>query len=105
MQLIGHKEINGINMVRLGLAKCLKTGLLRTPNYGSNWEMKTLDELRPLYQKVLGLLKTAKFGEYLAFQAVFGDEVAIRVALNGEMDLPPFVTAEQKKEVAKSNYM
>jgi hypothetical protein len=105
MEYIGHKEINGINMVRLGLAKCLKPGLLRTPSYGSNWEMKTLEELRPLYQRVLTLLKTAKHGEYLAFAEVFGEEVAIRVALNGEMDMPPFVTAEQKKEVAKSNYM
>jgi len=91
-------------MVRLGLAKCLKNGLLKTPNYGSNWEMKTLEELQPLYKKVIGLLKTAKHGEFLAFREVFGEHVAIRVALNGEMDMPAFVTAEQKQEVARSNY-
>src|ERR1700733_9103781 len=101
---VGHKEINGINMVRLGLAKCLKSGLLRTPSYGSNWEIKPLDELHPISEKIMGLLKTTKHGEYLAFQEVFGEEVAIRAALNGEMDMPPFVTAEQKKRVARSNY-
>ena len=100
----GHKEINGINMVRLGLGKCLRHGLLRTPSYGSNWEMKSLDELKPIYQKVMGHLKTGKHGEYLAFREVFGEEVAIRVGLDGEMELPAFVTAEQKKAVAKSNY-
>jgi hypothetical protein len=88
----------------LGLAKCLKNGLLRTPNYGSNWEMKTLEELHPIYDKVMGLLKGAKHGEYLAFKEVFGEQVAIQVALNGDMDVPAFVTPEQKSEVARSNY-
>ena len=49
-------------------------------------------------------MKTEKFGKYLAFQEVFGDQVAIQVTLDGDMDLPPFVIAEQKKEVARSNY-
>jgi hypothetical protein len=96
---IGHKEIHAVNMVRIGLGKCLRPGLLRTPNYGSNWEMKTLEELRPLYNKVIGLLKTAKYGEYLACKEVFGEGGAIRVAMNGGMDMPPFVTTEQRKSV------
>jgi hypothetical protein len=90
-------------MVRMGLAKCLKDGLIRTPNYGSNWEMKPLDELHPLYEKVMKLFKTGKHGEYQAVKEVFGEQVAIRVAMNGDMDMPPFVTAEQKNEVARSN--
>lgn len=101
--LSGHKEIHAINMVRMGLAKCLKPGLIRTPNYGSNWEMKTLDELRPLYNKVIGFLKTTKHGEYLAFKEVFGEEAAIRVAMNGDMEVPAFVTAEQKNNIVRSN--
>lgn len=101
--ILGHKEINGPNMVRIGLAKCLKDGLLRTPNYGSNWEMKSLDELRPLYDKVMVLLKSGKHGEYLAVKEVVGEQIAIRAAMNGEMEMPLFVTAEQKKEVSRSS--
>jgi hypothetical protein len=74
----------------------LSPGVLKAAKYKINWEMKTLQQLKPLYDKVMVFLQKTEHGEYLAFRELFGEEVAIRVAMKGEMKLPAFVTNAQK---------
>ena len=81
------------------VARALAPTVLRVAKHKSNWEMKTLAELKPLYDKVMCFLKTTKHGEYLAMRELFGEVVALRVAMRGEMKVPSFVTSEQKREI------
>lgn len=46
--------------------------------------------LKPLYDKVMGfLVERPPFGEYFAMQEIFGQDVANRVAMGGEIMPPP----------------
>jgi hypothetical protein len=72
---------------------------LRAAKYKRNFEMKSLAELKPLYDKVMEFLTKTEHGEYLAMRELFGEEVAIRVAMKGEMKVPVFVTNQQKAAV------
>ena len=88
----------------MGLAKCSSTGFLTRARYGKNWQMKSLAELKPLYEKILQLLLEKEFGEFLAMKELFGEDVAIRVAMKGEMKVPPFVTRERQRAVENGEY-
>jgi hypothetical protein len=84
------------------MAKCSSVGFLRTAKNKINWEMKSLSELKPLYDKVMGFLRGQEYGEYLAMKEIFGETTAIRVGMKGEMKLPSFVTSEQKRAVLQN---
>jgi hypothetical protein len=84
------------------VAKCSSSGFLRTAKLKVNWEMKSLSELKPLYDKVMGFLLNSEYGEYLAMKEIFGEAMAIRVAMKGDMKLPAFVTSEQKRTVIQN---
>ena len=88
----------------MGLAKCSSTGFLTRAKYGKNWGMKSLAELKPLYDKILEFLMHTEFGEFLAMKEFFGEDVAIRVALKGEMKVPGFVTRAKRKAVENGEY-
>jgi hypothetical protein len=95
----GNKEIHAVNLIRIGVAKALAPTVLRVAKYRINWEMKSLAELRPLYDRVIGFLTGNDHGEYLAMKEIFGEEVAIRTAVRGEMKLPAFISNEQRRAI------
>lgn len=101
---IGNKEINALNLVRMGLAMCTSSGFVRRAKYGLNWRMKSLAELKPLYEKVMRFLLQTEYGEYLAMKEIFGEDVAIRVAMNGEMKVPAFITRERQQAIRNGEY-
>ena len=100
---LGNKEIHAINFIRIRVAKCLSSTVMQVSKYKSNWEMKSLAELKPLYDKVMGFLRHqhTEHGEYLAMKELFGNEVALRVAMKGDMKVPGFVTTQQKRDVGQ----
>jgi hypothetical protein len=100
----GNKEINALNLVRMGLAMCTSSGFVRRAKYGVNWRMKSLAELKPLYEKVLQYLLGTEYGEFLAMKEIFGEDVAIRVAMNGEMKVPAFITRERQHGIQNGEY-
>jgi hypothetical protein len=73
--------------------------VLTTAKHKINWEMRTLAELKPLYEKVMGFLKTTKHGEFLAMRELFGEVAAVRVAMKGDMKVPGYITSAQKKAI------
>jgi hypothetical protein len=60
----------------MGLAKGTTQGVLKTPRYGSNWELLPLDKLKLQYDKVMNLLTREPHGEYFAIQELFGTSIA-----------------------------
>lgn len=70
------KQINSVNLIRMGLAKGMTQGVLKTPRYGSNWEMLPLDKLKVQYEKVMKLLTREAHGEYFAMEELFGTSIA-----------------------------
>jgi hypothetical protein len=100
----GNKEINAVNLVRMGLAICTTSGFLRRAKYDVNWRMKSLVELKPLYEKVSQYLSGTEYGEFLAMKEIFGEDVAIRVAMNGEMKVPAFITRERQHAIHNGEY-
>jgi len=100
----GNKEINAVNLVRMGLAICSSNGFVRRAKFGSNWRMKSLAELKPLYEKVMEYLLRTEYGEFLVMKEIFGEDVAIRVAMNGEMKVPAFITRERLGEIQNGEY-
>ena len=66
--------------------------------------MRSLADLKPLYDKVMSLLRheQTEHGEYLAMKELFGEEVALRAAMKGDMKVPGFVTNQQKRNVGQS---
>jgi hypothetical protein len=72
----------------MGLGKVFTPGFLGRPKYKINWDMYSLQELKPTYVKVMALLHQNPHGEYLALQALFGKEMAMRVAKRGEVLAP-----------------
>ncbi|KIL64797.1 hypothetical protein M378DRAFT_178583 [Amanita muscaria Koide BX008] len=99
----GNKEIHTVNLIRIGIAKAIGTSdsCLQSAKFRKNWDIKTMAELKPLYEKVIGYLTspTEQFGEYLAMSTVFGEKVAIRAAMRGEMKMPDFITHKEIKVV------
>jgi hypothetical protein len=93
---LGNKNIHAINLVRIGVATC-ERGIIGPAKYKNNWQMKTRADLWPLYTKIMGYLKKTEFGEYLAMKEIFGEKVVIRAGLRGELQLPGFVTHEQRR--------
>ena len=100
----GNKEITAVNLIRIRVAKALSPSVLKVAKLKINWEMKSLAELKPLYDKIMGFLKKTEHGEYLAMKELFGEEVAIRVAMKGEMKVPAFVTNHQKSAVQEADF-
>ena len=94
--------MNAVNMVRLGLATC-EVGIMGPAKYKKNWEMKSIAEIKPLYERIMEYLKKRDFGEYLAMRELFGEEVAIRAGLRGQVKLPGFVSNEQRKAVREQS--
>jgi len=90
--------------VRMGLATCSSSGFVRRAKYGMNWQMKSLAELKPLYEKVLQYLLRTEYGEFLAMKEIFGEDIAIRVAMNGEMKVPGFITRERQHAIQNGEY-
>lgn len=70
------KQIHAVNYIRMGLAKAKSSGVLNTPRYGSNWEMLSLDQIRPKYDRVMGYLTNGPHGEYYAVEYLFGQGMA-----------------------------
>ena len=93
-----------MNLVRMGLGVCLTPGCVKRAKYGVNWRMKSLAELKPLYEKVKKYLLGTEYGEFLAMKEIFGEDVAIRVAMNGEMKVPGFITRERQVAVVNGVY-
>ncbi|KIL55667.1 hypothetical protein M378DRAFT_17747 [Amanita muscaria Koide BX008] len=87
----GNKEINAINLIRIGIAKCINKACMGSAKYKRNFEMKTMGELKPLYDQIMGYLKSGEHGVFLALKALFGEMVAIRIAMQGEINMPDFV--------------
>lgn len=92
-----------MNLIRIRVAKALEPSVLRLAKYKINWDMKSLADLEPLYQKVMGFLKKTEYGEYLAMKTLFGEQVATRVAMRGQMKVPPFVTSQQKASAQEAD--
>jgi hypothetical protein len=74
----------------MGLGKVFTPGFLGCPKFKINWDMYSFQELKPTlaYDKVMELLHQNPNGEYLALQALFGKEMAMRVANRGEVLAP-----------------
>jgi len=88
--LVGNKEINAMNLIRMGLAKAKTTGVINLAKYKSNWEMLSDKEMKPLYDKVMGFLVNQRpYGEFFAIREIFGEEMAKMVAKRGEVIAPP----------------
>jgi hypothetical protein len=83
------KEIHGINFIRLGVGKALTAGVMQSAKYGVTWEMLTLQELKPLYVKLTGFLKETPYGEFYAVSSLFGEDIAMQIAKEGDIYAPP----------------
>lgn len=86
--MIGTKEIHAVNYIRMGLARGLREGVIRTSKYQINWEFLSKTELKGLYVRVMGYLKEGKFAEYFAVKEIFGKEVADKLAQEGDVVSP-----------------
>jgi hypothetical protein len=65
--------------------------------------MKKIEDLKLLYDKVMVFLTNTEYGEYLAMKELFGELVATRVAMRGEMRVPPFINNQQKMEAEEGD--
>jgi hypothetical protein len=81
----------------MGVAKCSSAGFLRTTKYGNNWQMKSLAELKPMYETIMEFLKNTEYGEFLALKELFGEDVAIWVAMNGGIKVPAFISKKRQE--------
>jgi len=79
------KQINALNLIRIGLAKGLTVGVLTTPRYGKNWRMIPINNIKPLYERVIHHLAKKPYGEYFAIQELFGEQVAKRLVDKGDI--------------------
>jgi hypothetical protein len=73
---------------RLGFIIATKATILANAKYNSNWSVKPDDDLRRLYNKVMGFLEHKDHGVYFAIQEIFGLEMADRAAERGHTDKP-----------------
>ena len=94
----GNKEINAINLIRIGLAQAKTPDVINLAKYKSNWDMSPDNITKPLYEKVMTyLLDKRPFGEYFAMDKIFGQQVANRLANAGEIiALPGAIQFSQK---------
>jgi hypothetical protein len=69
----------------VGLARGLKEGVIRGSKYKVNWDFLTMRELKELYERVMGYLTEEHYGEYCAVRALFGKDVADRLAKAGDV--------------------
>ena len=99
--MAGVKEITPLNFVRMGLARANSTTLIERASWKSNWDMYSDKEVKGLYDRVMDhLLNRHPHGEYLAFEAIFGMEVANEVAKKGDAVMPGHAKGNEAKRKA-----
>lgn len=67
---LGAKEINAANLIRIGVAKALKPGVLTVAKHGIAWEMLPDEKLKAYYARLMERLSQKPFGEYFVIQEV-----------------------------------
>lgn len=82
----------------MGLARAKSTTLIGRAAWKSNWEWYSDKEVKPLYDRVMDhLLNRHPYGEYLALEEIFGQEVAMRLGEGGEVIMPPHRVNTKRK--------
>lgn len=87
--MAGAKYITPLNFVRLGIAKADKHGVTLQPKFNVNWSLDEPEVLDALLMDIKNSLNAPRFGEYCAFERVFGDVVARSVGDKGGFAVPP----------------
>lgn len=103
VRLIGTKEIHAVNLVRIGIGKVKTAGFIGRAKFKVNWELYKLHELKGTYDKVMSLLQQKPIGEFLAMEAIFGRDVAIRAAKREDVIAPPLAGITHKRNGSTQN--
>lgn len=80
--------MNAFIYVRLGLAIAKTSGFVVIPKFNVNWVMKPERELKAWYGKLMGYIRTNKYGVYFALQEVFGVDAANKAVAEKNITKP-----------------
>jgi hypothetical protein len=72
----------------MGLAIAITPGVLQTSRFRTNWQFKSHQELKSMYEKFMGWLTREEFGEYMVFHSLFGEKIARRLAQEQHFNVP-----------------
>jgi hypothetical protein len=89
--MAGDKQLNVLNLVRMGIAVATGPMVLTRPVYKSNWQLRQDAELQAYLYEVFDMLENRVHGPYQAFARIFGTEAANRMANLGECIAQPSV--------------
>jgi hypothetical protein len=99
----GAKAIMPLTLVKLGLAHAETGGILKSPNYGTNWSLLTPLEVKSKYNFVVEKLKPENlpYGAFEVLKDFVGEKRAAELALGkGQCLLPPgLVSLVSEKDV------
>ena len=88
IDILGPKQINALNFIRMGLAIARTPGVRKNAKLNSNWSFKSDSDLRSLHVRLTSWLTSHKFGTYLTFRFLFGESIARSLSTQREFLAP-----------------